>query len=243
MLGEGGAQIYAMGDEAIEGSKMGSKLIMFGAIVALAIVAFLAGKNLMGTGIKNMEDTVAAINDSRFSDYNGKIVRGRQVKYAIDTFANENVAIFIHTLEMGNDTTSLSTDHPDWALSSSAATTGKKRVLWKFTAGSAGSDTVTKGSLPVDTKAGTSTTDCVFVNYGSMLDGKSGTFELDSGVKFTGDFESSDSGSIAYNAETQNITRQGRAEYVADGANYNAALIRNSSNEIIGILFYQMKTN
>ena len=34
-----------MGDEAVEGSKMGTKLIMFVAIVALALVAFLVGKN------------------------------------------------------------------------------------------------------------------------------------------------------------------------------------------------------
>ena len=42
-----------MGNEAIEGSKMGSQLIMFVAIVGLALIAFLVGKNLMNTGKKN----------------------------------------------------------------------------------------------------------------------------------------------------------------------------------------------
>jgi heme/copper-type cytochrome/quinol oxidase subunit 4 len=39
-----------LGNEAIEGSKMGSQLIMFVAIVGLALIAFLVGKNLMNTG-------------------------------------------------------------------------------------------------------------------------------------------------------------------------------------------------
>ena len=95
-----------MGDEAVDGSKMGTKLIMFVAIIGLALVAFLVGKSLINTGVDNMESSSKSINDSRFSDYNKKIVKGRAVKSAIDTFQNEEVIIIVHTLSEGSNSQS-----------------------------------------------------------------------------------------------------------------------------------------
>lgn len=93
-----------MGDEAVDGSKMGTKLIMFVAIIGLALAAFLVGKSLINTGVDNLETSSKSINDSRFADYNKKIVKGRAVKSAIDTFQNEEVIILIHTLSEGSQT-------------------------------------------------------------------------------------------------------------------------------------------
>ena len=87
-----------MGDEAVDGSKMGAKFIFFVAILGLALVAFIVGKSLVNTGVDGMEQSVQSINDARYSDYNGKVVRGRAVKSAIENFSNEEVAIVICSL-------------------------------------------------------------------------------------------------------------------------------------------------
>ena len=91
-----------MGDEAVDGSKIGTKLIMFCAIIALVLVAFLVGKSLINSGVNNLETTSKTINDSRFSDYNKKVVKGRAVKSAIENFNGEEVIILVHTLAEGS---------------------------------------------------------------------------------------------------------------------------------------------
>lgn len=223
---------------------MGSQLIMFVAIVGLALIAFLVGKNLMNTGLEQMESTVQSVNDSRFSDYNGKTVRGRAVKSAIDTFANDNVAIFVHTLAMEGDS--------GYELLKSGHT-GQNN--WEDTPHSNGgnaktdSEGIAKGSylwritgLPVDTNDGNGTdSEVLFVNYGALLSTE-GLFEFDGKVTFSRDFATTKSGNVQYNADGSLISKQGTAEYIANSASFNAQLIKNSAGETIGIIFYQKKT-
>lgn len=236
-----------MGNEAIEGSKMGSQLIMFVAIVGLALIAFLVGKNLMNTGLEQMESTVQSVNDSRFSDYNGKTVRGRAVKSAIDTFANDNVAIFVHTLAMDQEISSLDIEktHPTWSRSAhtnftdTTSTPGSSQV-WRFTYSE---DTAGKQyGLTVDRNDGTTLNDgVIFVNYGAMLS-TDGTFTFDGKINFDRDFALTGSGNVMTNGDGSNISKHGSAEYIANSANFNAQLIKNTAGETIGILFYQKKT-
>jgi hypothetical protein len=232
-----------MSSEAIEGSKMGSQIIMFVAIVGLSLIAFLVGKNLMNTGLEQMETTVQSVNDSRFSDYNGKTVRGRAVKSAIDTFANDNIAIFVHTLAMegeaglellrsghiGQDTWQVT----PW-VNGEAWTGGDGETsasnLWSLS------------DLAVDTNDGHGTsTNVLFVNYGAQLS-KEGKFEFDGKVTFSRDFALTKSGNVMTNADGSLLSKQGTAEYIANSASFNAQLIKNTAGETIGIIFYQKKT-
>ena len=222
---------------------MGSQLIMFVAIVGLALIAFLVGKNLMNTGLEQMESTVQSVNDSRFSDYNGKTVRGRAVRSAIDSFANDNVAIFVHTLAMEGDSglTLLRAGH-------------NGQDTWQVTPHVNGSSPVieaglTKGSnlwriseLTVDTNDGSGTsTDVLYINYGAQLSTE-GEFTFDGKVTFSRDFALTASGNVQYNADGSLIAKQGTAEYISNSASFNAQLIKNSAGETIGIIFYQKKT-
>lgn len=235
-----------MGNEAIEGSKMGSQLIMFVAIVGLALIAFLVGKNLMNTGLEQMESTVQSVNDSRFSDYNGKTVKGRAVKSAIDTFANDNVAIFVHTLSMGGESDGTSGlallqsghDQESWKsthVNSSPATSGEgsSAIIWEIS------------ELSVDTNSGSSTDGesepVIFVNYGAQLSTE-GQFTVEGKVTFSRDFALTKSGNVMCNADASLMSKQGSAEYIANSASFNAQLIKNSAGETIGIIFYQKKT-
>jgi hypothetical protein len=234
-----------MGNEAIEGSKMGSQLIMFVAIVGLALIAFLVGKNLMNTGLEQMESTVQSVNDSRFSDYNGKTVKGRAVKSAIDTFANDNVAIFVHTLAMGDDDDAMSglsllkaghAGQTAWEIephkNSAPTTNAAAATLWEI----AGVSVDTTGENPVE-----DTSPVLFVNYGAQLS-TDGQFTFDGKIVFSRDFAISKSGNVMTNGDGSLMAKQGSAEYIANSAVFNAQLIKNSAGETIGIIFYQKKT-
>lgn len=233
-----------MGNEAIEGSKMGSQLIMFVAIVGLALIAFLVGKNLMNTGLEQMESTVQSVNDSRFSDYNGKTVRGRAVKSAIDTFANDNVAIFVHTLAMEGDSglALLQSGHVGQEGWQDTHTNGYDAIKDVNNGLVKGSNLWYISDLAVDTNDGGSVaTNVLFVNYGALLSTE-GKFEFDGKVTFNRDFALTKSGNVQYNADGSLITKQGTAEYIANSSSFNAQLIKNSAGETIGIIFFQKKT-
>lgn len=222
-----------MGDEAVDGSKMGTKLIMFVAIIGLALAAFLVGKSLINTGVDNMESSSKSINDSRFSDYNKKIVKGRAVKSAIDTFQNEEVIIIVHTLSEGSNskTEAVTGD----GLIKSGATSS---ILGRKLTGN--EKVVSIDGTKFDSNTGIGEGGTCGVNYNALVKAK--IKAENGGYIYDDDFDTDDTtGAVKYNLNTTNITKKGQPEYVADGSSFDAALIKNSSGEIVGIVFSQKK--
>ena len=209
-----------MGDEAVDGSKMGTKLIFFVAIIGLALVAFIVGKSLVNTGVDGLEQSVQSVNDSRYSDYNGKVVRGRAVKSAIENFANEEVAVVVATLNCADSPTGVGTRMPRTC-------------------------TVKVNGATMKDNSGASK-DIVGIGYNALLaqPGQAATITAKDGKAiYDGDFavDNSGAGSILYNLDTTNLNKKGTFEYIADNASFNAKLIQNSAGEICGIVFIQKK--
>lgn len=225
-----------MGDEAVDGSKMGTKLIMFVAIIGLALAAFLVGKSLINTGVDNMETSSKSINDSRFSDYNKKIVKGRAVKSAIDTFQNEEVIILIHTLSEGSQTIK---DDGAATEKGSITQSGNSNILGRTLEGNEQTVTI-GGGVNFDNNSKIGEGGSTAVNYNALV--KSAVTAKDGGYIYDDDFKTNKStGAVEYNLNTTNITKKGQPEYIADGSSFDAALIKNSSGEIVGIVFSQKK--
>lgn len=254
-----------MGDEAVDGSKMGTKLIMFVAIIGLALVAFLVGKALVNTGVDGLETASRNINDSRFSDYNNKVVKGRSVKSALETFANEEVIILVHTLNEG-----------DFSLNGTKAETtfagkvsdGRGSTDDQLKGGGASgvidannADKVSAGDLQplyavhVDTSnekplsldnnkgIGEDKSGC-FVNYNALAKNGKVSIDKNGGYKYDADFVTdSNTGSVLYNLQTRYTTKKGSPEYIADGSSFDASLLKNTAGEIVGIVFSQKKVN
>ncbi len=228
-----------MGDEAVDGSKMGTKLIMFVAIIGLALAAFLVGKSLINTGVDNMESSSKSINDSRFSDYNKKIVKGRAVKSAIDTFQNEEVIILVHTLSEGTGQTANVAGGP-----TGGGTYSKGADLQTWLGRDADDNTLATKitDATFDSNAGIGKGGAWAVNYNALLDGKNAVTAKDGGYVYDADFMTdSKTGAVQYNLNTKYLTKKGQPEYIADGSSFDAALIKNSSGEIVGIVFSQKK--
>lgn len=257
-----------MGDEAVDGSKMGTKLIMFVAIIGLALVAFLVGKALVNTGVDGLETASRNINDSRFSDYNNKVVKGRSVKSALETFANEEVIILVHTLNEGDHTISefKGGNHPGTESISQPNSFAEKIADFRLDddkeAGCINEDaakTMTAGDmkslyavrvengnkkLNLDSNVGIGTSFPLFVNYNALaIDGKV-SVDKNGGYIYDADFVTdSNTGSVLYNLQTRYTTKKGSPEYIADGSSFDASLLKNTAGEIVGIVFSQKKVN
>lgn len=243
-----------MGDEAVDGSKMGTKLIMFVAIIGLALVAFLVGKALVNTGVDNLEGASRNINDSRFSDYNNKVVKGRAVKSAIDNFANEEVIILVHTLTEGDFSSNGSATVDTFASKVNKTRSADDQELNKETDGSSTNDSgslqrcIQIKGITADNNSGIGKdANPCFVNYNAVANNKDGAISVNKkngGYVYDEDFVTDkNTSSVLYNLQTRYISKKGAAEYIADGSSFDASLIKNKSNEIVGIVFSQKNVN
>lgn len=232
-----------MGDEAVDGSKLGTKLIMFVAIISLALVAFLVGKSLINTGVDNMETAVKNISDSRFSDYDSKVVRGRAVKSSIDTFGNSEYAIVICTTEMASNEGSPSTIATKTNLSMVPDNTRLNDTAGTYAAGKLVQ--VKNANMQYTLNKQTKTAKNVYgVNYNAILQDTEGQTETqieieDGYVLYDQDFLLDSNGNVVYYLKTTNMGKKGQIEYIADSASFQANLIKNTSGDIMGIVFTQ----
>jgi hypothetical protein len=221
-----------MGEESVDAAKLGTKLIMFVALIGLALAAFLVGKNLMNTGVNQMETSVKSINDSQFSDYDSKIVRGRVVKNALNTFNGDEYAIIICTNAMAD------------------AGKSETQKLIKDTKGNLVK--IEGNSMEKSTKKGTAGgaySEVWGINYNAQLGNKDGSaindVTIENGLVTLSsgqDLKTNDStGNIEYYNDTSKITKKGQLEYIADTSSFYANLIKNDSNDILGIVFTQRR--
>ena len=206
-----------MGDEATQGAQVGTKLIMFVAIIGLVLVAFLVGKNLINKGVDSMETSAQTIDESRFSDYNGKTVRGRAVKTAIDNFTNDDVAILVNTL----------------AMNDSDGTTKLAKVQSE-----SGATIVTMSGVSAYNNNGTSLNQAKYINYCALLTASTLTCE-DGEIVYDDDFNVDANGNINRYTVYSNMSKKGQVEYIADSSSFTSTLIKNKSHEIVGIVFTQ----
>jgi hypothetical protein len=249
-----------MGEEAVDGSKLGTKLIMFVAIIGLALAAFLLGKNLVNTGVDNLETSVKSITDSQFSDYDSKIVKGRVVKSAFTTFGNSEYALVVVTTDMATKWkagSTVSADSDSTALGYGTITTVTKSVL------NGDAHFVYVQNAGMQDSNGASVENAIGINYNAQLQllDASGAAKysdvtkefsnnsteavlltLENGVaNYAGNFATDKGGNVKYYLYQVNISKKGQIEYVADSSSFNANLIKNASGDIMGILFTQRR--
>lgn len=232
-------RLFKMGDESVDGAKLGTKLIMFVAIIMLALAAFLVAKNLVNKGVDNLETTVKSISDSQFTDYDSKVVRGRTVKSAFDTFGNSEYALVVATLSMFNDA--------KWYEKVNMTSNGKATTIDHLAA------VIRIDNCAMEGKS--SNTYVNALNYNAQLMPATGgvasvsiggetvsSLTLDSGkCSFNGDFQTNEAGNVKYYLNQANLSKKGQAEYIADSSSFNANLIKNESGDIMGIVFTQRK--
>lgn len=220
-------------DPGTEGVSSGAKIAFVAALIFVAFLVFVLGKNLITGGLDSLEDSVRKVDNAQFSEYNNQSVRGSRVKSALQNFANKEYAILVGNLTYADGKGSKYATDDTYK----AANQGTIEI---------------SGGGSVSTMVGTSEVPAYFINYNATIgEGNQGDTTGSSfgellvkdpstgNYIYSGDFKLTSAGDVKYFLQTMNIKRKGNDHYIADQSIYESSLITNPSGEIMGIVFLQ----
>lgn len=234
-----------MEKEISSGTMLGIVLIALAAVIGLGFGVFSIAKGVANEGTVNVQDNLATVSSSAFEDYNDKIVTGTMVKSAVQNFSGKSVAILINTTAMDKQVKPYAT-HASlqvYTVDDTGAMTTKGTKGHKQVSGSADNlgDTpeghyyvnynALLGSVASDSGNGTEVT---WEVEGSMQL-KDGIFTANS-MPFAVD---STTGKVQFDYSVGGFSRTGNCEYLNATAKFDANLIKDETETIIGIVFTQ----
>lgn len=221
-----------MEKEISSGAMLGIVLIALAAIIGIGFGIFSIAKGTANEGVVNVQDNLAQVSASVFTDYDQKVVTGTQVISAYNNFAGKPYAILIATQAYidslsSNDNPVLSGAPPVEVYSGDPGGNATKEdfEFLNYNAILAG------------------TTQNVVDNDGKVVD----TNYIDAKIYFqdgayiaTNGFLVDTSGRIIYNSVIGNLSKPGTVEYVPSSARFQANLIKDKSGTIMGVAFRQL---
>jgi hypothetical protein len=217
-----------MEKEISSGTMLGIVLIALAAIIGIGFGIFSIAKGTANEGVVNVQDNLAQVNASSFTDYDQKVVTGTQVVSAYNNFAGKSYAILIATQA--------------YIDNSSEATIPGLSAAPKVDAYS-GDPGTTATVMNATTSNGT-TVPLKFLNYNAVLsNGGSGNAKIyfkDGVYKAISGFNLDTSGKIIFNTVISNLSKSGTVEYVPSSGRFQANLIKDMSGTIMGIAFQQL---
>jgi hypothetical protein len=109
-----------MGEESVNGARMGVLLIIFAAIIALGLIIFMLARNMANEGLTSVAEKLEVASQSEFTDFDQKVVVGQRVTSALSSFKGKKVAVLIATQAL---TDKVATDFADSAVPATNMTT------------------------------------------------------------------------------------------------------------------------
>lgn len=206
--------------EISSGAMLGIVLLALAAVIALGFGVFAITKGVANEGTVGVQDSLGSVSSQVFLDYDQKVVSGTQAISGLKTFEGKPYAVLFGTkaLQGGGKTNVGHTSYP--------VLVGTKKFL-NYNAilalSSGGGDWTAGDKLPANTAMTTGRGVLTFAN---------GAYEATNGF-------ASASGNIVFDKDTGGIFKQGNAEYVATSAKYQANLIKDPSDNILGIVLEQ----
>lgn len=217
-----------MEKEISTGTMLGIVLIALAAIIGIGFGIFSIAKGTANEGVVNVQDNLAQVNASAFTDYDQKVVTGTQVVSCYNNFAGKPYAILIATQAYIDNST--------------AATIPGLSNAPKVEA-YVGDPGATATPMQVTTSTGTNVS-LKLLNYNAVLgNGGSGNAKIyykDGTYKAINGFSLDTGGKIVYNTVISNLSKSGTVEYVPSSGRFQANLIKDMSGTIMGIAFQQM---
>jgi hypothetical protein len=216
-----------IGDESIEMSKFGTALFAFGFVLVIGLGVFTIGKAITVDGSDKVQKQLDLVQQSEFSDYDQQSVFGTKVKAAYTNFEGKAYAILVATRAMVDsdidNAIGLPTDDTT------------KNLIEITVEDDAGDAMLVEGSDGSDKSLW-----CV--NYNAILDVKE--IGGDNGFYVTtGSFATDTSGSVDFYNTVANMKQQGMAEYIPSGARFQSSLIKDTTGQVMGIMFVQIASN
>jgi hypothetical protein len=210
---------------------IGTSVTAVAALVATVLSLLVMASSLMNNGQTTLQSGVDSIGAQEFQPYNNKKVSGTEIKTALQLFQGRDVAILLQTSAFRDATCPTSKQGEGIFMDYGAlmSTNASKSQPTKTV------DTLCASAK--DSIYGTSTGKLYAVSVNGAGDGVTRA----EGQPYYMGLLYDDAGIIQSNANTLGTTTLGNPQYILPSGKFQSVLIRDSSQSVIGILFYQLQ--
>lgn len=214
--------------EISSGAMLGIVLLALAAVIALGFGVFAITKGVANEGTVGVQDSLGTVSSQVFLDYDQKVVTGTQAISGLKTFEGKPYAVLFGTTAMKSASAKIAPDHKAYPISTATARGTGVPVFLNYNAVIAGG---AGGALPSTRTTGASGGDTV-TTLNNLIKFENGSYFIENGLAST-------NGNIVFDKEIGGIYKQGNAEYVATSAKYKANLVKDRSDNIVGIALEQ----
>lgn len=222
-----------MDQEISKGTWVGATILAIVAILGLSFAVYGIARSLVNNSSADFVQTVDSVGNSSFNDFDGTTVSGLQVRSAIDNYEGDKICILVNTAGVqqawaGSTTGTI----PDGAAVDFDDIVRQEAVEDKY-------------NLPVVMQGkGYIAYNALFDFYdaaGDQHDGVALTDSKEGYLIWNGMFElHTGSSNLMFNTVKSNFKTTGCTEFISNGSNFNAKLIKDASGTVVGIMFTQV---
>lgn len=218
-----------MDQEISKGTWVGATILAIVAILGLSFAVYGIARSLVNNSSADFVQTVDSVGNSSFNDYDGTTVSGLQVRSAIDNYEGDKICIMINTAGV----------QQAWAGSSSAMAEAADVSF-------AENVIIRQEAIDASYNQGVVVQGKGYIAYNALFDytAGGGATLKDSNEGYliwNGMFKLHDgSSNLMFNTCKTNYKTTGCTEFIANGSNFNAKLIKDASGTVVGIMFTQV---
>lgn len=218
-----------MDQEISKGTWVGATILAIVAILGLSFAVYGIARSLVNNSAADFVQTVDSVGNSSFNDFDGTTVSGLQVRAAIDNYEGDKIAILVNTAGV----------QQAWAGSTTGVLADNAPVSF------AADKIIRQEAVPMDYNQAIVMQGKGYIVYNALFNyTTNGTTLKDSNEGYliwNGMFKlHTDSSNLMFNTVKANYKTTGCTEFVANGSNFNAKLIKDASGTVVGIMFTQV---
>lgn len=239
----------------------GIVLLALAVLIGLGFGVFAIAKSTANEGVTQVQDNLAQVNESIYTDYDQKVVTGTQVTSSYNTFEGKPVAVLIATQASKNieDTDDPTAYEGAGTKELDNVTPGKLPFVIK--AYQKAADKSEPGDAYTTTTSDGTEVELCFMNYNAVLlgsfqsadavakidsamQGQCGTqassLYFDGGTwRVNAGFGSKNS-KVLFNTAKSNLTKTGMMEFIPSSGKFQANLVKDATGTIMGVAFEQI---
>lgn len=219
-----------MDQEISKGTWVGATILAIVAILGLSFAVYGIARSLVNNSSADFVQTVDSVGNSSFNDFDGTTVSGLQVRAAIDNYEGDKIAILVNTAGV----------QQAWAGSTTGVIANNTNVSF------ASDKIIRQEEVPMDYNQAIVMQGKGYIVYNALFDYTSGggatlTDSNEGYLIWNGMFKlHTDSSNLMFNTVKAKYKTTGCTEFVANGSNFNAKLIKDASGTVVGIMFTQV---
>lgn len=211
--------------EISSGAMLGVVLLALAAVIGLGFGVFAIAKGVANEGTVGVQDSLGAVSQQVFLDYDQKIITGTQAIAGLKTFEGKPYAVLFRTnaLKNGRDVA-----NEEIRPNGIYFVEYNGKIFINYNAIIAEAKGVTPKPTPI-TSAG--------VNAPATADVK---IELLNGAYVMSDGFAAENGNVVFDNQTGGMFKTGNAEYVSSASKFQANLLKDPTGNNMGIVLEEI---